>query len=268
MQRIPVDSSDVVSVGYDAKTRVLEIEFGGGRIYQYTDVPADVHERFMRADSPGTYFNTFVNAHYRYHRADEREGNRETPEAVGFVTGNARKFRDFELACAEFHIKAEQLKLPVDEIQGHDAETIAIHKAKEAYRLAGRPVVVNDAYWNILALRGFPGAYMAYMVGWLKAEDWLALMQSKQDRTIGCTDTLVYYDGKRSKVFSGVVWGKITEEARGEGISLDQVVVINGQTRTIAEIENANGTSSIDIKDSIWYEFAKWYNMQRRLRKV
>jgi XTP/dITP diphosphohydrolase len=266
MQRIPVDSSDVVSIGYDAKTRVLEIEFGAGRIYRYTEVPADVHERFMRADSFGTFFNTFVSGHYRYDRVNEEK--RDTPEAVAFITGNARKFRDFELACKEFDVKAEQLKLPVDEIQGHDAETIAVHKAKEAYRLAGRPVVVNDAYWNILALRGFPGAYMAYMVGWLKAEDWLALMRGKQDRTIGCTDTLVYYDGKRSKAFSRDIWGKIAEEARGEGVSLDQVVVIDGQTRTIAEVENADGTSSVDIKNSIWYDFAKWYNMQRRLRKV
>ena len=194
MQRIPVDSTDVVSVGYDAKTRVLEIEFGGSRIYQYTDVPPDVHERFMRADSFGTFFNTFISGHYRYDRINEEK--QAVSEAVAFITGNARKYRDFGLACKEFNIKTEQLKLPVDEIQGHDAETIAVHKAKEAYRLAGRPVVVNDVYWNILALRGFPGAYMSYMVGWLKTEDWLALMQGKQDRTIGCTDTLVYYDGK------------------------------------------------------------------------
>jgi len=266
VQRIPVDSTDVVSVGYDAKTRVLEIEFGGGRIYQYTDVPPDVHERFMRADSFGTFFNTFISGHYRYDRINEEK--QAVSEAVAFITGNARKYRDFGLACKEFNIKTEQLKLPVDEIQGHDAETIAVHKAKEAYRLAGRPVVVNDVYWNILALRGFPGAYMSYMVGWLKTEDWLALMQGKQDRTIGCTDTLVYYDGKRSKVFARDIWGKIIDEARGEGLPIDQIIIIDGQTRTIAEIENVESVSSIDIHDSVWYEFAKWYNMQRRLRKV
>src|SRR5256885_161986 len=101
------------------------------------------------------------------------------------------------------------LRLPVDEIQGHEPQAIAMHKAKEAHKLAQRPVVVNDAFWNILALRGFPGAYMSYIVGWLKPEDFLALLKNKPDRTISCTDTLVYYDGKRSKVFSRDIWGKI-----------------------------------------------------------
>lgn len=270
MLRIPVESSDIVSIGYDAKEHVLEIEFGGGRVYQYTDVTPDVHERFMRADSCGTYFNAFINGRYRYHRIQE-EKPAAAPQAVAFVTGNARKFRDMQLACEKFGVQAEQIELPVNEIQGHDPQEIAIQKAKHAYRLAGRPVVINDVYWNILALRGFPGAYMKYMLDWLRAEDFLALMQDKKDRTIGCTDTLVYYDGKRPKVFAKDLWGKIADEPKGgsgSSLPIDLIVIPDGQTRTIAEIESTEGRIGFTAESHIWHDFAKWYSIQRRLRKV
>ncbi|HSX34980.1 MAG TPA: non-canonical purine NTP pyrophosphatase [Candidatus Saccharimonadales bacterium] len=265
MQRIPVDSSDVVSVGYDAKTRLLEVEFGGGRVYQYTEVPADVHERFMRADSYGTYFNTFINGHYRYTQLNEEK--KAAPQAVAFVTGNPDKLRALKAACDLFDIPVEAINLPVDEIQGHDAEAIAIHKAKESYRLAGRPVVVQDTYWNILALRGFPGAYMHDVGTWLRPEDFLALMAGKGDRTVIRTHTVVYYDGKRSKVFSKDFFGEIAPEARGPGNPVDQIIITKGQTRTNAELY-AEGGFAIPVEESVWHDFAKWYHMQRRLRKV
>jgi XTP/dITP diphosphohydrolase len=268
MQRTRVDSSDIVSVGYDVKSQVLELEFKENRVYQYFDVPSKVHDLFMKADSYGEYFYASINKHYRYKRVSTEDAVKLTPVAIAFATGNARKLRDLQLACEPFDIAVEGLDLPVDEVQSYDAEEIAVKKAKHAYKLAGHPVVVNDSYWNILALRGFPGAYMSYVSNWLKADDFLALMRGKNDRTIGCNDTLVYYDGKRSKVFSATTWGKITDTAQGQGrTSLDQIVIIDGQTQTIAELEDVEARSSIDIPSSIYGQFAKWYNLQRRIGK-
>jgi inosine/xanthosine triphosphate pyrophosphatase family protein len=94
-------------------------------------------------------------------------------------------------------------------------------------------------------------------------------MADKTDRTVIRTHTVVYYDGKRSKVFAKDFPGVIAEEARGESrYSIDKVVINAGQTQTLAEIREGSGVSSIHPKDSVWYEFAKWYNLQRRLGKV
>ncbi|MEK7152549.1 MAG: KTSC domain-containing protein, partial [Patescibacteria group bacterium] len=86
MQRIPVDSSDLVSIGYDEATRVLEIEFGEERLYQYFDVPLSTYEHFMKADSYGGYFNSHINSYYRYRRVNEA-GDEKKYDAVAFVTG-------------------------------------------------------------------------------------------------------------------------------------------------------------------------------------
>src|SRR6186713_265804 len=99
MQRLPVESTDIISIGYDPKTGTLEIEFKEGRIYQYLDVEPDVYDRFTRTDSYGEYFYSFINKRYRYKRVgDEQEKGSEYGK-LAFVTSNSRKFSDLELAC-------------------------------------------------------------------------------------------------------------------------------------------------------------------------
>ncbi len=67
MERTPVESSSIASIGYDAAEQVLEILFHHGGIYQYFDVPQDVYEAFISADSVGQYFTQHMKP-YRYQR--------------------------------------------------------------------------------------------------------------------------------------------------------------------------------------------------------
>lgn len=64
MERIPVRSSNISSIGYEASTSTLEVEFQSGSIYQYFRVPARVHESLMDARSHGSYFNDYVRDNY------------------------------------------------------------------------------------------------------------------------------------------------------------------------------------------------------------
>ena len=66
MNRTPVNSSAIVSVGYGHDSMVLEIELTGGAIYHYFDVPESVYREFMSADSLGKYYNTNIRNSYRY----------------------------------------------------------------------------------------------------------------------------------------------------------------------------------------------------------
>ncbi|MGS0682847.1 KTSC domain-containing protein [Shewanella sp. 125m-7] len=65
MERTPVDSSNVVSVGYDEGTSTLEVEFNSG-LYQYFEVPAYVYEELMSSDSKGSYLHRNVKNTYNY----------------------------------------------------------------------------------------------------------------------------------------------------------------------------------------------------------
>jgi len=267
LQRLPVDSSDIVSVGYDAKSGVLEVEFSGNRVYRYRNVEPDIYHHFMRADSYGQYFFANINGRYRYERVDTKARGQEPPKTLAFIAGNTSEAQDLQRACEPYGIVVEQLEIPVDEVQSHDAEYIALKKAKSAHALTGRPVAVSTTFWNILALHGFPGAFMHYVTGWLRAEDFLRLMDDKQERTILRTDTLVYYDGKRSKTFARNLSGTLTTEPRGTGSAIDQIVVLTGQTETIAEMQQTNLPQK-DLEGTVWHDFAKWLHLQRRLGKA
>ena len=60
MNRVPVTSSSVVSVGYDPTSFVLEVEFRSGGVYQYSHVPAAAHRLLLQAASIGDYVNTII----------------------------------------------------------------------------------------------------------------------------------------------------------------------------------------------------------------
>ena len=57
MEREPVDSSNLLSVGYDDASETLEVEFKGGNVYQYYGVPQLEHVALRSAQSVGSYFS-------------------------------------------------------------------------------------------------------------------------------------------------------------------------------------------------------------------
>lgn len=66
MERTPVSSSNIVSIGYNPQLSTLEIEFNNGRVYQYFDVPESVYGELMAAQSHGKYFNQQIKGVYRF----------------------------------------------------------------------------------------------------------------------------------------------------------------------------------------------------------
>jgi hypothetical protein len=69
MNRVPVSSSNLASVGYDPEQRILEVEFLNRSVYQYLGVPSQVYSGLMSAGSHGSYLDLHVKeAGYSYRR--------------------------------------------------------------------------------------------------------------------------------------------------------------------------------------------------------
>ncbi len=253
MKRVPIESSDLVSIGYDPATSILEVEFQGGRVYQYRDVEPDIHAQFMKADSFGTFFFAHINGHYRYQKLQTGDAG-DAPKGLAFVAGTPQELHDLQVACKPYEIAVEPLELPVEEIQSDNPEDIVIKKAKQAYRLAGQPVVVSTSFWNIPSLHGFPGAYMAAASRWLTPQDLSAMLADKSDRSICRTHTAAFYDGQRHKVFTQDYWGRIAETppdtAANDAAGLERLIIMNDAAQ-----------------DEVWKAFAKWLRLYQRLRR-
>ncbi len=68
MSWIDVSSTNLSRVRYDDSKNTLEIEFQGGRVYQYFDVPKQIFEGLLKAESKGKFFHEQIKGHYRYAR--------------------------------------------------------------------------------------------------------------------------------------------------------------------------------------------------------
>jgi KTSC domain len=67
VDRRPVVSTLIRSVGYDLDNSILEVEFvESGRVYTYYDVPLSVFSELLDAESIGSYFNESIRDLYAY----------------------------------------------------------------------------------------------------------------------------------------------------------------------------------------------------------
>jgi hypothetical protein len=60
----PVQSSNISAYRYNASTHVLQVQFHGGRVYGYKDVPENIVDEFASADSKGHYLNSSIKHSY------------------------------------------------------------------------------------------------------------------------------------------------------------------------------------------------------------
>lgn len=66
MERKRVSSSNIISIGYDEDTQILEIEYKKNSIYHYFEVPQSEFDGLMNASSHGRYLNENIKDVYEY----------------------------------------------------------------------------------------------------------------------------------------------------------------------------------------------------------
>jgi KTSC domain len=78
MQREPLSSPNIISVGYDEEESILEIEFDQGEIHDYLGVPQEKYGALMQAESPDSYFSHNIRGMYEY-REQQKAGPSNAP---------------------------------------------------------------------------------------------------------------------------------------------------------------------------------------------
>jgi len=62
---VAVQSRLLASVAYDRGQTILQLEFRGGTVYQYFQVPRQTYQDLLQADSKGAYFNRHIRSVFR-----------------------------------------------------------------------------------------------------------------------------------------------------------------------------------------------------------
>jgi hypothetical protein len=68
MKRVALTSTALLSAGYDSASRVLEVEFTNGTVYQYLDVEPEAYAALLEARSKGRFFRARIQRVFEFRR--------------------------------------------------------------------------------------------------------------------------------------------------------------------------------------------------------
>jgi len=142
---------------------------------------------------------------------------------IAYVTNNPHKARESSSILRELGVEVEVVQASIPEIQSDDVVEIAKFRAKEAYRLLKRPVIVEDAGLFIDALNGFPGPYSSYIFKTIGINGVLKLMRGEKRRAATFKSVAVFYDGRKMRAFVGQVRGRISFKPKGSSWGFDPI---------------------------------------------
>ncbi len=151
-----------------------------------------------------------------------------------FITSNKNKALEIRQILGP-GIKIKELDL--DEIQSLDIDKVIKAKAKSAYQIVQKPVIVEDISFEVKALNGLPGPFIKFFLMSLGTEGLVKLIGKNPSNTI-VTAAIGAYDGHEIKIIKGVVKGTLSKTNKGEsGFAFDKIFIPAGYKKTYAQLD-------------------------------
>jgi XTP/dITP diphosphohydrolase len=150
-----------------------------------------------------------------------------------FITSNNHKFKEISRLFEEesLNYKLEQHNIETLEIQSESIQEVALAKLNSIRGKLKTSFFVEDAGFFVdNPLKGFPGVYSSYVMKTLGNEGILRLITdfNKSDAHFAAVIALYFKPHDRVYIFDGVVYGKVSEKARGKGgFGFDPIFIPN-----------------------------------------
>jgi len=153
---------------------------------------------------------------------------------VIFITGNQRK-ADYLAKWLGADIAHHRLDL--DEIQSLDPRKVAEHKARQAYEILKRPVLVDDTSLTLLAMGRLPGPLIKWFLEEIGTGGLCRLAAGLEHQRAEARVTYGFCDGRSVRFFEATAEGSIAPEPRGEqGMGWDPIFIPAGSTKTFGQM--------------------------------
>jgi XTP/dITP diphosphohydrolase len=217
---------------------------------------------------------------------------RSRRSVLRYVTTNPGKVREAERYLPDGSV--ERLDFDYTEVQADELGPIAAQGAREAYRHADGPVLVDDAGLFVEGLDGFPGPYSSYVHETLGVERVQEIASELDDRRAAFRCVLGYCDGEGFaaspdpvdrgdrdaaaaagpddggkggagseagealpvKLFEGYVPGRIVAPRGDGGFGYDPIFEHDGETFAEMDTDRKNAVSH---RGRALAKFAEWY---------
>ncbi len=172
-----------------------------------------------------------------------------TLDDLTLVTGNPNKLEEARRITG---VEIEGVEIDLPEIQSLHLEEVLRAKADEAWRRVGRPVVVEETGLELVAMNGFPGPLVKWMLDAIGPEGIARTAIALGDPRAIARCQLLVRDGERTLFAEGSTEGILVLPARGDaGFGWDPVFQPDGHDLTYAELGR-------EIKDRIGHRGRAW----------
>jgi len=183
---------------------------------------------------------------------------------VFFATTNEGKVTEANEILKK--VKLKILKEDVPEIKSIDEIETIVEKAKAAYKMFQKPLIVEDTCLFFSAFEGFPGTYTKFAVRTIGLETLLEMLNGKTRNAKFITCIAYIWGEEKFEVFQGIMEGKITENLRGvskPGLPYDSVFIPNGFDKTYAELGDEI-KNKISHRTKAFQNFEKWFEKKEK----
>ncbi len=151
-----------------------------------------------------------------------------------FITGNANKAK---YLSEYFDLPIKHKKIDLPEIQSLNLQEIVESKAKAAYKIVRKPVMVEDVSLTFTALNNMPGPLIKWFLESLGNDELSALVKKYSDYSAVAEIIYCIFDGKELKTFHGQAKGSIAKRPKGNTqFGWDPIFIPDGYTKTWAEM--------------------------------
>lgn len=184
-----------------------------------------------------------------------------------FASTNVNKFREikellYEYSSARILIDHKRIKLK--EIQSSSLVEVAKSKANHAYDVIRDEIIVEDDGLFIESLNDFPGVYSSFVYDTIGNIGILDLLKNKKSRRAAFKSIIVYYDGKKMKVFNGKVKGLISERIVEGGWGFDPIFIPENKVKTFGHMDS-NSKNKLSHRNIALKKFYSWYKLQSKI---
>jgi len=181
-----------------------------------------------------------------------------------FATTNLHKFQDVKKYITKLDpsIQLHQENIEILEPQSLDIEEIAIFKAKYAWNIIKKPLIIDDGGLFIEKYNKFPGALSKWVFKGIGLEGIYLL--AKEDPRAYFMSIIAYIDGPENfKLFNGITIGKIVKPetiAQNLIMPYTEIFIPEGTNKTYAKIKGTIDENKYNHRYKATTKLAKWLN--------
>ena len=196
---------------------------------------------------------------------------------IFFVSNNINKYFEIKSIIHDRTIDLDLnfYKQNIVEIQDEKIEKIAIEKAKSAYNIVKRPIIIEDDGLFINSLNGFPGQYSSYVFKSIGNRGILRLLEGSRARSAFFKSIFVYTDGIITRAFIGQINGKISATIIDSGWGYDPIFIPlkdyndnNNNNKTFATLSKTDKKNELSHRRIALDKFVKWFHQNNKSKKL